>query len=51
MQIYFGIEKFRTLDLTTKEGGKGLINGFTNSIDLFDASQAIIFNFKNGNRR
>ncbi len=47
-QIKFGIEKFRNLDITTLEGKRRLIDGFVNSIYLFDDKITITFNFKDG---
>lgn len=47
-QIRFGIEKFRKLDITTQEGRQRLIDGFINSIYLFDDRLTITFNFKDG---
>ena len=47
-QIRFGIEKFRKLDITTQEGRQRLIDGFINSIYLFDDKLTITFNFKDG---
>lgn len=45
-QIIFGIEKFKQLDITTLEGKRRLIDGFVNSIYLFDDKITITFNFK-----
>ena len=47
-QIQFGIERFRNLDITTLEGKRRLIDGFVNSIYLYDDKFDIIFNFKDG---
>lgn len=47
-QIRFGIEKFRKLDITTIEGKRRLIDGFVNSIYLYDDRFDITFNFKDG---
>ena len=47
-QIRFGIEKFRKLDISTQEGRQRLIDGFINSIYLFDDKLTITFNFKDG---
>ena len=47
-QILFGIERFRNLDMTTLEGKRRLIDGFVNSIYLYDDKFDITFNFKDG---
>jgi len=47
-QIQFGIERFRNLDITTFEGKRRLIDGFVNSIYLYDDRFDITFNFKDG---
>ncbi len=47
-QIQFGIERFRNLDITTLEGKRRLIDGFVNSIYLYDDKFDITFNFKDG---
>lgn len=47
-QIRFGIEKFRKLDITTQDGKRRLIDGFINSIYLFDDKVTLTFNFKDG---
>ena len=47
-QILFGIERFRNLDMTTLEGKRRLIDGFVNSIYLYDDRFDITFNFKDG---
>ena len=49
-QIRFGIEKFKKLDISTQEGKQRLIDGFINSIFLFDDKLTITFNFKDGSR-
>ena len=49
-QIRFGIEKFKKLDISTQEGKQRLIDGFINSIYLFDDKLTITFNFKDGSR-
>ena len=49
-QIRFGIEKFRKLDITTQDGKRRLIDGFVNSIYLFDDKVTLTFNFKDGTR-
>lgn len=47
-QIRFGIEKFANLDISTIEGKRRLIDGFVNSIYLYDDRFDITFNFKDG---
>ncbi len=47
-QIRFGIEKFKKLDISTQEGKQRLIDGFINSIYLYDDKLTITFNFKDG---
>lgn len=47
-QIQFGIEKFKALDITTLDGKRRLIDGFINSIYLYDDKITITFNFKDG---
>ena len=47
-QIRFGIEKFRKLNITTQDGKQRLIDGFVNSIYLFDDKVTLTFNFKDG---
>ncbi len=47
-QIRFGIEKFRKLDITTQDGKRRLIDGFINSIYLFDDKVTLTLNFKDG---
>ena len=49
-QIRFGIEKFGKLDIKTLDGKKRLIDGFVNSIYLFDDKFTITFNFKDGTK-
>ena len=49
-QIRFGIEKFKQLDVTTNEGKQKLIDGFINSIYVFDDKLTFTFNYKDGTR-
>ena len=49
-QIKFGIEKFKKLDVSTKEGKQRLIDGFINSIVLYDDKITFIFNYKDGTK-
>ena len=44
-QILFGVHKFRKCDIETKEGKERLINGFVNSVYLFDDYALITCNF------
>ena len=46
-EIVFGIERFASLDVTTHEGRQKLIDGFINSVFLYD--DRIVLNF-NGTR-
>ena len=46
-EIVFGIERFAALDVTTHEGRQKLIDGFINSVFLYD--DRIVLNF-NGTR-
>lgn len=47
-QIRFGIEKFKSLDYSTKEGKPCLIDGFINAIYLYDDKITFTFNYKDG---
>ncbi len=47
-EIRFGIEKFKKLDITTKEGKQRLIDGFVNAIYLYDDKITFTFNYKEG---
>lgn len=47
-QIRFGIEKFKSLDYSTKEGKQCLIDGFINAIYLYDDKITFTFNYKDG---
>ena len=49
-QIQFGIEKFKKLDIGTKEGKQRLIDGFINAIYLHDDKIIFIFNYKDGTK-
>lgn len=50
-QILFGITKFRTLDLSTKQGRQTLIDSFVNAIYLYDDYALITCNYKDGTIR
>ncbi len=49
-QICFGIEKFKDLDISTKEGKQRLIDGFINAIYLYDDKITFTFNYKDGTK-
>ena len=49
-QIRFGIEKFKKLDISTKEGKQSLIDGFINAIYLYDDKITFTFNYKDGTK-
>ena len=49
-QIRFGIEKFKKLDISTKEGKQRLIDGFINAIYLYDDKITFTFNYKDGTK-
>ena len=49
-QIRFGIEKFKQLDISTKEGKQRLIDGFINAIYLYDDKITFMFNYKDGTK-
>lgn len=49
-QIKFGIEKFKKLDVTTNDGKRRLIDGFINSIVLYDDRIIFTFNYKDGTK-
>ena len=49
-QIKFGIEKFKKLDVTTNDGKRRLIDGFINSIVLYDDRVIFTFNYKDGTK-
>lgn len=50
-QIHFGLTKFRKLDLSTKKGKQTLIDGFVNTIYLFDDYAIITCNYKDGEEK
>ena len=50
-QILFGITKFRTLDLSTRQGRQTLIDSFVNAIYLYDDYSLITCNYKDGSIR
>lgn len=47
-QIIFGIEKYKKLDLSTREGKQRLIDGFINAIYLNDNEITFTYNYKDG---
>ena len=49
-QIRFGIEKFKKLDISTKEGKQRLIDGFINAIYLYDDKITFTFNYNDGTK-
>lgn len=49
-QIRFGIEKFKQLDISSKEGKQRLIDGFINAIYLYDDKITFTFNYKDGTK-
>ncbi len=49
-QIRFGIEKFKQLDISTKDGKQRLIDGFINAIYLYDDKITFTFNYKDGTK-
>lgn len=49
-QIRFGIEKFKQLDIASKEGKQRLIDGFINAIYLYDDKITFTFNYKDGTK-
>ena len=46
-QILHALYHYKSLDISTKEGKERLINGFVNSIYLYDDRYVITFNYKN----
>lgn len=50
-QIHFGLTKFRKLDLSTQNGKQTLIDGFVNTIYLFDDYAIITCNYKDGEEK
>lgn len=49
-QIRFGIEKFKQLDISLKEGKQRLIDGFINAIYLYDDKITFTFKYKDGTK-
>ena len=49
-QIRFGIEKFKQLDISSKEGKQRLIDGFINAIYLYEDKITFTFNYKDGTK-
>lgn len=49
-QIRFGIEKFKQLDISSKEGKQRLIDGFINAIYLYDDKITFTFKYKDGTK-
>ncbi len=49
-QIRFGIEKFKQLDISSKDGKQRLIDGFINAIYLYDDKITFTFNYKDGTK-
>lgn len=50
-QIEFGLTRFRKLDLSTQKGRRAIIDGFVNTIDLFDDYAIITCNYKEGEEK
>lgn len=50
-QILFGLTKFRTLDISTKQGKQRLIDSFVNTIYLYDDYVLVTCNYKDGTVR
>ena len=50
-QIEFGLTRFRKLDLSTQKGRRALIDGFVNTIYLFDDYAIITCNYKEGEEK
>ena len=48
--LRFGIEKFKQLDISSKEGKQRLIDGFINAIYLYDDKITFTFNYKDGTK-
>ena len=46
-QILHALYHYKNLDISTKEGKQRLIDGFVNSIYLYDDRYVITFNYKN----
>ncbi len=49
-QIQYGLYSYKTLDLDTQEGKQRLIDGFVNSIFLYDDRFIITFNYKGNSK-
>ena len=49
-QIQYGLYSYKTLDLHTQEGKQRLIDGFVNSIFLYDDRFIITFNYKGNSK-
>ena len=47
-QILFGIEKYKKLDLSTREGKQRLIDDFINAIYVYDDRITFTYNYKDG---
>ena len=45
-QILFALHNFRKIDISTQEGKQRLIDGFVNSIYLYDDHFVITYNYK-----
>ena len=50
-QIEFGLTRFRKLDLSTQKGRRAIIDGFVNTIYLFDDYAIITCNYKEGEEK
>ena len=50
-QIRFYILQFRKVDIDTLEGRRSLIDGFVNSVVVYDDSILVTFNYKEGAER
>ena len=50
-QIEFGLTRYRKLDLSTQKGRRALIDGFVNTIYLFDDYAIITCNYKEGEEK
>ena len=50
-QIEFGLTRFRKLDFSTQKGRRALIDGFVNTIYLFDDYAIITCNYKDGEEK
>ena len=45
-QILFALHNFRKIDISTQEGKQRLIDGFVNSIYLYDDHFVVTYNYK-----